>query len=158
MHIPTNDEWAAMWACPELWSAYWRGVLADVDAEHKSTIMDLLRSCQHVRSSEQPGGRVFMHRAWRQMATATPSEIGHRSFVLISEDGRCRLATTKQDIRVIGAYVASLAAKSNAVVYEILPQKRDLQFSTSTVANKPVDAQLKFTRGRSTSAGAGALI
>ena len=95
-----------------------------------------------------------MHRAFRLWAApSAPEPIGHRSFVLIDEDGQCRLATTKQDINLVEAYIASLESRTSCKVYEILPNSRDLQFSTSTVANKPVAAQLKFTRGRSNSAG-----
>ena len=147
MRYMNADQWASLWNNQEAWRAHWCGVLAEMDILDRNETMEFLELCRLVRSNGSPKNRVLMHRLLACLC-GKDGVAGLRTFVQVAEDGSCLTSFTRQEIRNVEAWKASVERKTGRRLYEIQSHKSDEQRAVSAFAQKPADALSRLTSGR----------
>ena len=149
MRYMNADQWASLWNDQEAWRAHWSDVLSGLDILDRNETMEFLKLCRLVRSNGSPKNRVLMHRHLACLC-GKDGVSGLRTFVQVAEDGSCLTSFTRQEIRNVASWMASVARKTGRSVYEITSHKTDEQRAVSAFAQKPAEALSRLTSGRAT--------
>ena len=140
----SREDWNAAW----LDKATWR----HLHAGFTSHDVPFLETCARVRASGKPSGPVHMHRVYEDLGRVDWPQ-GPSTWILVDTDGNCRTVTTRQTIGNHEGYRISLERKTDCQAFRVTHRKRDMLASTSTIATKPIQAQLAFTARRASAAG-----
>jgi len=140
----SREDWNAAW----LDKAAWR----HLHAGYRSDAVPFLEACARVRATGKPSGPVHMHRVYEDL-NRVDWPPGPSTWILVDTDGNCRTVTTRQSIGNHEGYRISLERRTECQAFRVTFRKRDLLASTSTIANKPIKAQLAFTARRASAAG-----
>lgn len=139
----------------EAWDAAWvdKAEWRHLHAGHGPRLLPFLRTCARVRATGKPSGPAHMHRVYEDLGREDWPQ-GPSTFVLVDAEGNCRTVTSREEIRNNIAYCVHLEKVTGCEVFRVTHRKRDMLASTSTIANKPIKAQLAFTARRNSAAGA----
>ncbi len=147
MRYMNADQWATLWASKEDWRAHWAGVLDGMDVIDRNETMEFLKLCRLVRSNGSAKNRVLMHRHLACLCGKTGVP-GLRTFVQVDEDGSCLTSFTRQEIRNVDSWMATVERKTGRRLYEIQSHKSDEQRAVSAFSQKPAAALSRLTAGR----------